>query len=393
MSTANGLPVLAATLTMPRVGIWSADVVVDSEDATKLQGTIDLELGDVHFKGTAYRSAVFQGRVELRMLGGSARLGESQAARSYRETPVSVPLGELMTATGSTLSSTSDTAITGRGLDRWTRTEGTAGDAIRQLAAKVGFDWRALADGTIWVGTETWPELKAEGEAIDEFPGDGRATYALDQAVLRPGVTFRARRVGAVVHRVTGSSFRSDVLFEPEGSLFSRLRGAFEAFVRALVAPTLYYGRFPAEVKSQGSDGRVDIVPDDSRIPQLTGVALRTGVPGFVARVPAGTRVMVGFDDGDPRRPYAALWDVGPVVDVAFDGGVQGIARQGDLVQSGGPGTIVTLFPVTGAPAPPNGAVVAGVPHLISFDPILPTPTVAAPLYGAVSTGRQNLKA
>jgi hypothetical protein len=393
VASANNLPVLAAPLTMPRVGLWSADVVVDTDDVTKLQGRIDLELGDVHFKGKAYRVAAFQGRTELRMVAGAGGLDAQLPARFYREVPVSVPLGDILASCGETLSTTAETATLSRGLDTWTRSRGTGGTAIQQLSETVGFSWRALADGTIWVGTETWPELKADGELIDEFPADGRATFALDHALLKPGVTFRSRRVGGVVHRLTGSSFRTEVLFEPDGSLWSRLRGAFEAFVRALVAPTLYYGQFPAQVVSQGADGSLDLKPDDQRIPEMSGVPIRWGIPGFKAVVPAGTRVLVGFDGGDPRKRYAAVWDEGAITSVTFDNGVQAVARQGDLVQCGGIGTTVTLWPVTGSPAPPNAAVVAGVPHLISFDPILPTPLLAAPLYGAVSTGRQNFKA
>jgi hypothetical protein len=391
LASANNLPVLAATLTMPRIGLWSADLVVDTEDPTKLAGAIDLELGDVHFKGTVYRSAPFQGRTELRMVGGAGKLNTPLPARFYRETPVSVPLGDILAACGETLSTASEAATLTRGLDTWTRTgpgagsSGTGGNGIQQLATSLGFAWRSLGDGTIWVGYETWPELKATGEALDEFPAEGRAVYAMDLAILRPGVTFRGRRISGVVHRLTGSSFRTEVLFEPDGSLWSRLRGAIDAFVRALLAPTVYYGMFPAQVISQGADGRLDLKPDDTRIPEMSGVPIRWGIPGFKAVVPAGTRVLIGFDGGDPRKRYAAVWDEGAITSVSFDGGVQAVARQGDLVQCGGVGTTVTF-----AGASP---MVPGTPYLISFDAILPTALVAAPLYGAVSTGNQKLKA
>jgi hypothetical protein len=126
----------------------------------------------------------------------------------------------------------------------------------------------------------------------------------------------------------------------------------------------------------------------------LQGVPLRVGLPGFVVEVPPGARVLLGFDNGDPQRPYASLFDPGSVKSIKFADGTQGIARQGDLVICGGVGLVVTLVPLPPAvPAPPNAAVVCGVPHMISFSPVPPTPESAAPLYGSIATGRPEFTA
>jgi hypothetical protein len=96
--------------------------------------------------------------------------------------------------------------------------------------------------------------------------------------------------------------------------------------------------------------------------------------------------VLLQFDNGDPGKPFAALWETGSITSITFDGGTQKIARQGDLTQAGGPGTMCVL---TGPAAPPNGACIMGVPYAISFS-MLPQPQ--KPLYGVIATGAARLK-
>ena len=117
------------------------------------------------------------------------------------------------------------------------------------------------------------------------------------------------------------------------------------------------------------------------------------GIAGAHAELAPGTEVLVEFVEGSRTMPivthFAGRSGTGFVpVSIAFCNSVQAAARQGDLVQSGGVGTVVTLVPIPPAvPAPPNSAVVCGLPHLISFSSTPPTPGTADPLYGAVSTG------
>ena len=47
-----------------------------------------------------------------------------------------------------------------------------------------------------------------------------------------------------------------------------------------------------------------------------------------------GARVLVGFEGGDPARPYAGLWELGDVTRLVIGGGTQGAARHGDAVSA-----------------------------------------------------------
>jgi len=111
------------------------------------------------------------------------------------------------------------------------------------------------------------------------------------------------------------------------------LRDAVASLVDALVGPRIdRLALYPATVVSQAGDGTVDVLPDDAKVRGLglSGIKLRYGLPGFTAVVPALSRVLVGWEAGDPTRPYAMAWDAGGVTSVTFDGGTEDVARTGD---------------------------------------------------------------
>lgn len=66
------------------------------------------------------------------------------------------------------------------------------------------------------------------------------------------------------------------------------------------------HGLYRARVDVCASDGStVDVTFEDERLPPQKGAALRFGVPGAVAVVPAGAVVLVGWEKGDAARVYA----------------------------------------------------------------------------------------
>jgi hypothetical protein len=172
------------------------------------------------------------------------------------------------------------------------------------------------------------------------------------------------------------------------------LKEELAALIRWVMRDVRYHINYICEVQGQDADGLLDLLCDDERLrgTGLSGVPIRVGLPGFKVKVPSGARVMLGFDDGKPNKPYAALFDPNSVTEIQFADGTQAVSRQGDLVISGGKGLVVTFLPLPPLPptgVPPNGAVVVGVPHLISFSaiPIDPVTLLQEPLYGSVATG------
>lgn len=87
--------------------------------------------------------------------------------------------------------------------------------------------------------------------------------------------------------------------------------GAMAAIVRAALPRIDYFCGYNAKVV-RCVDGLVDVVPDDPDVPTMPGLRIYSGLPGVtIAKVEPGTFVTVYWSEGDPSRPYAALWSGG----------------------------------------------------------------------------------
>lgn len=124
---------------------------------------------------------------------------------------------------------------------------------------------------------------------------------------------------------------------------FDRPKGSLAAL--SGVCPTLDYQRvYRCKVLKQHADlRRVDVQPDDPRLPPMSAIPLRVGIPGLDVTITKGHRLSVGWDDGQPDLPFAALWEPGTLgttpVKVTFNAGV---------MELGGPVTPVKDGVVTG---------------------------------------------
>jgi hypothetical protein len=99
----------------------------------------------------------------------------------------------------------------------------------------------------------------------------------------------------------------------------------FRATVRAAVGLPLDAGAGPdlmrlglyrATVQACAPDGStLDLSPEDARIPGIKQVPVRVGIPGAVATVQPGAVVLLGWEKGDPSKPYCApSWESGATV-------------------------------------------------------------------------------
>jgi hypothetical protein len=114
-----------------------------------------------------------------------------------------------------------------------------------------------------------------------------------------------------------------------------RITEPLKALVEALVGRRLdYHALYPCTVAAQ-SGNTLELIPDDERVRGfgLGSVPIKTGAPGYQYTVPANSRVLLGFEAADPKRPYCALWDSATgVTTLTFDGGSEDIARTDDSV-------------------------------------------------------------
>ena len=159
----------------------------------------------------------------------------------------------------------------------------------------------------------------------------------------------------------------------------SRAFDTLKRLVEGITARVDYHVLYAGTVLAQAADGTVDVRLDSTKMPGVSGVKIRHGLPGFTCVVPSGARVLVGFEDGSPAKPYVALWESGSVTSVTFDGGTKSVARVDDTVGCGAVTATAGGGPVTFTYTPQGG----GTPVV--------SPTLS--IEGVITSGNTKLKA
>jgi len=360
LCTLNKTTVVYATLVLPRAGVWHADVAVDTDSA--ITGPVTLSFGDgsLVYNGTVLRGDVFRGIYRARIVGGAAGLGRAIPPKYYRGAPLRLPLQDIIDACGEKLSASCDRDILALVLLKWSRRRGTAADALGSLVNEAGTIFRVLADGSIWVGNDSFTEVVFDHDLLSQDDGDGRIEIASELPRLSPGVTFLSKRISAVVHTIAPDRVRTTAWIERDTpQRTDRLKGALTAFVRNAVGDLDFLRPYPARVVLQEDDGTLHVQPDSDAIPGLTGVPIRYGIPGARAKVPPGARCILEFEEGNPTSPVVTAFEPGALVELSFADGTHAVSRVGDGVDTGslsfavdptGSSLIVTYRPPGGAP-------------------------------------------
>jgi hypothetical protein len=145
-----------------------------------------------------------------------------------------------------------------------------------------------------------------------------------------------------------------------------RILAALERIVGQIFARVDYMALYPCNIDSQNGDGTLELTPDNEKIKGLSKVPLRVGIPGCEVKVSPGAKVLLGFEDGNPSKPYAALFTADSLKELNITAsakvsvtcpdfsvnGVQPIARQGDtiIVTPLAPGVPVAGVIISGNP-------------------------------------------
>lgn len=215
LSTINGQTVLDMTVTLPRVGVWCVDYSVDTLDPTTVNGAIAIVLGDsspLNLAGTTLRADVWRGRVRGRAFAGANKLGTIMPPKSYASVTSQRLFSDLLTAAGEKLSTTSSLS----GNSPMVALEAiTAGASINLFTDWLGYTWRSLLDGTVWIGNETWPEITPpQFDLLDYDPEDKRQTWGVTSPWAIPGTVVNGMNIDRVVHHVRSDAIRTEVWFQ-----------------------------------------------------------------------------------------------------------------------------------------------------------------------------------
>jgi hypothetical protein len=318
----NGLPMLEATWSIPRIGAWSFEGSLHSE--SDLSGLVTITMPDagaLSWQGTITATQRFYDTVKVRVAPGVGGLTKVPKAKHYQNTTAGVVLQELLAAAGEKLDGSS--APQSRRLESWTVTAGTAarpntiGASLRALVEeKAGLSWRSLPSGKIWVGQEKWPSTSLAEADYDVLARDGDTgvvQYRVARPELLPGTVIAGDRIGHVEMRLSPGGFLAAGTVDVGGG--SPLHNEFKRLVKGVLPAIDYQAHYFARVDAQRSATRVDVTPEDARMPRMPNVRLLTGTAGTGALFnAAGARVLVGWSGGDPEKPYAMAFDQGETV-------------------------------------------------------------------------------
>jgi len=341
--TANGKAVVQVGIAENRNAAWTAILEADTDE--ELSGLVTLDVDGETFVGTVVLGDLEAGRWKGTVVGGRGGLSTVLPAAWYVEPTVGTLLAAIARESGEVLDPAIPASITGKRLERWSRMQGEAHLALRQIADQLGYEWRITRAGMVFLGPETWPEVTAKTITESFDPQERKLTIAYDGTSeapqARPGMTLDGKRIERTALVATPAALRQDIYFDEEKGQ-GGLLGMVSKRIRELVLPKLHLSRlYPGKVVGT-SGNEVTLLVDDRLVAGkwkgLDRVKMVFGLPGVTAIPTNGARVRLLFDAGDPSRPRAALWDAGAGVQqiTITLSGVGGKLRvEGDLEVTG----------------------------------------------------------
>jgi hypothetical protein len=210
--TVNGFGVVRGCISLPRLGAWHADLDVDT--TLELTPAVQIVIGkSLTLKGTVHAGGMYEGIVRTRIVAGANGLRILATPRHYVAPQFQLPLKDMLRGAGEALAPTSDATTMAKSLNHWSvigRPTGEQISALIERSAPAGTIWRVLADGTLWVGVDTWPASGlTEYRLIDRTVRQGRLELGLDAPTLLPGTKLGDFRIDNVEHIIDAEHVRS----------------------------------------------------------------------------------------------------------------------------------------------------------------------------------------
>lgn len=195
--TCGNADVIEGRIHMPIKGAWWADLKLDTGSGPS--GAVQVVAsGGFTLNGTVTKSGTYLGSTHVRVVAGGGAFYTIMKPASFQNALVRDPLNAILSATGDTASSTILSSVTGALLSYWTITAETQARALDNLTGVAGrslgqlLNWRVLADGTTWIGQETWPSqnLPTTSDITWVAPVGPRFEIGASTPSLLPGVNL-----------------------------------------------------------------------------------------------------------------------------------------------------------------------------------------------------------
>jgi hypothetical protein len=210
----RGFSLVEAIVHLPRLGAWTADLLIAHQDF--MAGNVEIRIGDsLVLVGSISRAGIDRGLLHARIVAGANGLRVAVKPKHYTSPTLRKVIADVLGDVGEALSPMSDAAVLNTQFEHWTTIAMPAGQAIRCLVERAGTDiaWRHLPDGTLWVGRDTWPESAVTdfSEAAGASPQADVWEVTLVSPEVLPGTTLGGRRVDQVGYHVTAASLGTTI--------------------------------------------------------------------------------------------------------------------------------------------------------------------------------------
>ncbi len=304
-TTLNGNRCTDVRCTIPAWGTSYHDVSLDVE--VSLAGAVTLMVSDLTVHGTILSGGPAVGRSFYRVVSGAGGWGKNLPKTSYANdlgVKLGAVLGDAASAVGETLDTTSfvDVAIG----PSFVRRAGPACRLLEQLAPSA---WYIGEDGKTRLGARPATTLAAKAARVSQKDlARGTLTLASETiATILPGITVDGLTAIDVEHEVSLKGGLRTKLWGTQGGAASRRLSALRKILDQLDPNRNFRGVTEYRVVTQNGE-RLNLQPVrvSTGMPDLSRVYVRPGVPGCRASVTLGERVLVGFVDSDPSRPYVS---------------------------------------------------------------------------------------
>jgi hypothetical protein len=312
VGTLAGLTIHRATLTIPRIGLATAEVHTTTADEV-LEGTVTLALGSLELVMAIEAGDTYRQRGHYRLVAGRGGWRKTIPARAYNnplEVKLSTVLRDAAVACGETIGPFVERRI-GPG---YVRPEGPASHALTTLVP----EWYVDEAGVTQVGVRPLAPSDLEFTVLDDLPAQESRVLGVEPeslALVMPGLQLEdGWEVASVRHELTEDSLRTTVARRTAAG--PTLGAAFARLHRLLSREQVYRGVHEFVVTAVVGGAYLDLRPRRaaSKLPALANVPMVSGVPGVWGAPRVGSTVLVGFGDGLGTRPYVVGYD-GPAAD------------------------------------------------------------------------------
>ena len=310
----DGDTVLSASLHVPNIGPWWADVLF--ETAPEISGLVTLVIGSLSLTGTIVEreSSSFAGQRYARIVAGAAGWGSLVEAQHYHSDS-SIRAQSIAEDAARLIGETIGSFVVPNafvGID-YSRQAGLASRVIEDVIQ--GAPWHVDYSGNTNIGERSTSQARPSDYQVLDFDLDNRlVTLAVDDlttigvgSIISEGLNA-AETVYELQVKATADSVRVKAWVGGTLTDRGRLAQLFRNITKRSTDNRLF-GKYRFRVTAMSGDRtELQAVVQQAGLPDALPISMAPGVAGAHAKLTPGTIVLVEFVEGDRTLPIVTAF-------------------------------------------------------------------------------------